>query len=79
MFHEPSVEFLYSAYKIEVEHTDNVGTVKSGIATGFVLEVAKGIPWIITNRHVVDLDYKQKTSKYKDFKLSHLQIPANNQ
>jgi hypothetical protein len=74
MFHEPAQEFLYSAYKLEVEHTDNLGTVISGVATGFILEVADGMPWIITNRHVVDLDYRQNTSKYKDFKLNKFLI-----
>jgi hypothetical protein len=29
MFHQPPNNFLYSAYRIEVEHTDDVGTIKS--------------------------------------------------
>jgi hypothetical protein len=74
MFHEPPKEFLYSAYKVEATHSDSIGTNKSGVATAFVLEIAKGDPWIVTNRHVVDLNYRQPTLKYKDFKLSKLQI-----
>lgn len=73
MFHEPPKEFLYSAYKIDVEHSDGSKTIQ-GSATGFILEIAKGTPWIITNRHVIDLDYKKSTNKYKDFKLSSLLI-----
>ncbi|RIV23834.1 serine protease [Fibrisoma montanum] len=73
MFHEPPKNFLYSAYKIEVEHSDGAKS-KSGVATGFVLEIAERVPWIITNRHVIDIDYKQVTPKFKDFKLSKLSI-----
>ncbi|MEJ8841499.1 trypsin-like peptidase domain-containing protein [Lacibacter sp. H375] len=73
MFHEPSIHFLYSSYKIQVEHTDGY-KVKTGTATAFLLEIGKNFPWIITNRHVVDLDYNQPTAQYKDFKLSKFQI-----
>lgn len=73
MFHEPSKEFLYSAYKIYAEHTDGVKTINCS-ATGFILEIGSGVPWIITNRHVIDLDYKNSTLKYKDFKLSKFSI-----
>lgn len=69
MFHEPSKQFLYSAYKLHVEHSDGMKTLP-GTATGFILEIGSGVPWIITNRHVIDLDYKKPTAKYKDFKLS---------
>ena len=69
MFNEPSKQFLYSSYKISVEHSDGIKVI-SGVATGFILEIAKGVPWIVTNRHVVDIDYKKPSAKYKDFKLS---------
>ena len=62
MFHEPSKEFFYSAYKIHAEHSDGIKTI-SGIATGFILEISPSVAWIITNRHVIDLDYKKPTSK----------------
>ncbi len=78
MYHEPPKQFLYSAYKIDVEFSDGIKTI-SATATGFVLEIAKGVPWIITNRHVVDLDYKQPTPKYKDFKLSKFVITGRKQ
>jgi len=74
MFHEPPLQFLYSAYRVETEHRDSVGTVKSGSATAFVLEVGPKVPWIVTNRHVVDLDYRQPCAKYKNFTLSAFTI-----
>ncbi len=73
MFHEPSDKFLYSAYKIDVSHSDG-NKIITGVATGFVLEISKGVAWIITNRHVIDLDYKQINPKYKNFKLSQFKI-----
>lgn len=73
MFHEPPKQFLYSAYKIDVEHFDGIKTL-NGSATGFVLEIAKEVAWIVTNRHVIDLDYRKSTNKYKDFKLSKFLI-----
>jgi len=72
MFHEPPKQFLYSAYKVEVEFEDDYGTKKIGTATAFILEVAKATPWIVTNRHVIDLNYKQSSAKYKNFKLVKL-------
>lgn len=77
MFHEPPKNFLYSAYKITTEHFDGIKLIQ-GIATGFILEIAKGVPWIVTNRHVVDLDYKKKLPEYKEFKLHNLFITGRN-
>lgn len=74
MFHEPQKQFLYAAYKVEAEHSDNAENKKSGVATAFILEIAKGVPWIVTNRHVVDRDYRQATAKYKDFSLNRFLI-----
>ena len=78
MFHEPPKNFLYSAYKLNVEHSDGSKTI-SGQATGFVLEVAENTPWIITNRHVIDLDYKKSSAEHKDFKVSQLVITGRRQ
>ncbi|WP_411358652.1 trypsin-like peptidase domain-containing protein [Pseudidiomarina salilacus] len=74
MFHEPPKQFLYSAYKLEVEFQDDCGTIKTGTATAFILEVAESTPWIVTNRHVIDLNYKQDSAKYKNFKLVKLSM-----
>jgi hypothetical protein len=69
MFHQPPENFLYSAYKIYVEHSNGSKT-KKGSATGFVIALSQEIPLIVTNRHVVDLNYKKTDSKFKEFKLS---------
>lgn len=73
MYHRPPDNFLYSAYKIATKHSDGV-KVLEGTATGFLLEIGTGIPWVITNRHVVDIDYNMPTPKYKDFKLISIEI-----
>lgn len=74
MFHEPPAQFLYSSYKLETEYTDRMGTVKSGVASGFILEVTPKMPWLVTNRHVIDLDYGQPVAKYKDFALTKFHV-----
>ncbi len=74
MFHEPPKQFLYSAYRVETEHACPCGTTKSGSATAFILEASPKTPWIVTNRHVMDLDYRHPTSKYKDFSLLNFSI-----
>ena len=73
MFHEPPKQLLYSAYLVETEHRDSQGTVKTGMASAFVLTVGK-VSWLVTNRHVLDLDYRKKIAKYKDFTLTKLHI-----
>jgi len=73
MFHEPSPQFFYSSYRIIIEHSDGVNSVTSS-ATAFILEVAKGIPWIVTNRHVIDLNYNQSSNKFRHFKPSKVLI-----
>lgn len=73
MFHEPPTNFLYSAYLVETEHTGPDGTVKRGSATAFVLDVGGTSPYIVTNRHVLDLDYNnQPDAKYKNYELTNL-------
>lgn len=74
MFHEPPKQFLYSAYMVETEHSDDAGTVKGGRASAFLLEVGKGMSWLVTNRHVLDLDYRQRSAKYKNFTLTKLNV-----
>lgn len=62
-------DFLYSAIKIDVTFEDLTKKTKTGSGTAFFVKNSKGETSLITNRHVIDLDYKQKTAKYKDFKL----------
>lgn len=74
MFHEPNEHFFYASYKVEAKYVDNQGTQKNATATAFILDVGNGISLIVTNRHVVDIDYRQPTAKYKDFKLESFSI-----
>lgn len=74
MFHEPPPAFLYAGHHIKTEHTHPDGTVKCGAATGFILAKDSVNPWIVTNRHVVDIDFRQRTPKFKDFELSRISI-----
>lgn len=74
MFHEPPREFLYSSYLIKVKFLDSIGTSKEGQGTGFVLDIGDKKPMIVTNRHLIDIDYRQSTPKYKDFRLSEFSI-----
>ncbi len=69
MFHEPPDHFLYSAYRVDITFVDSWGNAKTTCGTSFVIEGNPKVPWIVTNRHVVDIDYNQVTSKYKDYKL----------
>jgi len=69
----PPNNFLYSAYKIEAVYSDGVKSIGRK-ATGFILEISNNKPWIITNRHVIDLNYKEPTQKYFGFKLIDLLI-----
>ena len=78
MYNYPPNNFLYSGYRIETIFSNGEKS-KSGTATGFVLEIGNGIPFIITNRHVIDLDYKKDIAKYKNFKLTELKLTSRRQ
>ena len=69
MYAPPPRQLLYLAYKLEVEFTDSTGTVKAGVGTAFLLS-AGDRPILVTNRHVVDLDYNASDARYKDFRLT---------
>jgi Trypsin-like peptidase domain len=72
MYHQPPANFLYSAYLLRTKFLHPDGTVKEGSGTGFVLSIKDGFPVIVTNRHVVDIDYRQPSAKYKDFSIQEL-------
>jgi hypothetical protein len=73
MYAPPPRHLLYLAYKLEVEFTDNSGTIKTGSGTAFIL-AAGDRPILVTNRHVVDLDYNAPDSRYKNFRLEKLTL-----
>jgi hypothetical protein len=74
MFGHPTKEFIYSAYRVETLHHDNVGTKKLGTASAFLLGASTGQLWVVTNRHVLDLNYRETTGKYKEFSLAELRV-----
>lgn len=74
MFYQPPANFLYSAYLIQVAFSSVDGSRKEGKATGFVVSTKENMPVVITNRHVIDLDYRQKDARYKDYSLQQLRI-----
>lgn len=76
MFHEPPDNFLYSAYRINVQHADDIGNTCSGDATGFIIEVSPGIGWLVTNRHVVDATYRPSEEKCKKCTLRRLSVTS---
>lgn len=74
MFSNPSPQFLYSSYKVVATFSDDLGTTKSVQGTGFVVAIGSGDLAFITNRHVIDLDYKEPTAKYKNFKVASVVV-----
>ena len=74
MNHGITNDILCTACKIEVRFKDDQNTEKTGYGTAFFVKNVKGEVCLLTNRHVVDLDYKQPTSKYKNFKLTQVVV-----
>lgn len=74
MFHEPPTNFLYSAYRINAQHADDIGNTCGGVATGFILETAPLVGWLVTNRHVVDSAYRPSEEKCKKCTLKQLSV-----
>lgn len=68
MFTNPDPKFLYSPYKMVTQFEDDVGTLKTGQGTAFVIALDSNGLAIVTNRHVIDLNYKELSPKYKAFK-----------
>jgi len=68
MYAPPPRQLLYLAYKLEIEFVDSTGTSKLGTGTAFLLTAGDRLI-LVTNRHVVDLDYGAPDSRYKDFRL----------
>jgi len=73
MFGLPPRELLYIAYRVTLTFEGPYGEQKPMAGTGFVI-AASSIPVLVTNRHVIDLDYGESTPKYRDYKLKGLQL-----
>ncbi|KGO90566.1 trypsin-like peptidase domain-containing protein [Flavobacterium suncheonense] len=65
-------DYLCAASRIEAYFKDDIGSEKAVSGTAFFVKSEEGSTNLITNRHVIDLDYKQRTAKYKNFKLVKL-------
>jgi hypothetical protein len=78
MFYGINNDVLHSACRLEVVFKDDLGKELKGSGTAFFVNLNNGDICLITNRHVVDKNYNQSTSKYKDFKLSRLIIKKKN-
>jgi hypothetical protein len=66
--------FLYTASRIETVFQDDLGKKIPLSGTGFFVLNDKDQYCLVTNRHVVDLNYKEQTNKYSRFKLTSLTI-----
>lgn len=77
MYHIPPSKFLYSAYKIYITFTNGT-TTKTRTATGFVIGLKNNIPYIVTNRHVVDLNYNLHSIDNIGFSTSTFELIGRN-
>lgn len=69
MDHGITNDFLYSACKIDCSFQDDLGNVKSISGTAFFILNTGNTISLVTNRHCIDLDYKQTDSRFKKYKL----------
>lgn len=74
MFNQPPAQFLYSAYRLDVQHADDIGNTCGGVATGFIIATSPSLGWLVTNRHVVDSTYRPTEDKCKACKLIRLSV-----
>jgi len=76
MFHGMNNQFLYSAYKITATFADSIGNVKSGIGTCFFVKNKNDAVCLVTNRHVLDINYKKrkKGEDTSDYTLRKIEI-----
>lgn len=74
MFHGLDNQFLYSAYKISATFVDSIGNVKIGVGTCFFVKNKFDALCLITNRHVVDISYKNSGNDYADYTLRKIVV-----
>lgn len=73
MYQDPHTDFIYSAYKIESAFINGSGTKIAFQGTAFVVAL-NSIPFFVTNRHLIEPDYKRDIAKYLGFKLLKIRI-----
>ena len=67
MYHGLKNEFLYSAYQLASIFKNDSGALIECTGTGFWVQIDESSSILVTNRHVVDLEYKD--SEYVGFRL----------
>jgi hypothetical protein len=73
MFHELNEKFIYAAHKLTIKFSDgNKEKIITG--TGFIIGIGNNIPYLVTNRHLIDLDYNNKTSDYKYYTRISIEV-----
>jgi Trypsin-like peptidase domain len=78
MNHGLNITNLYTANRIRSVFVDSCGKQKEISGTCFFVSKVKDgkitFVSLITNRHCVDLDYNQRTPKYKDYSLKEIEV-----
>lgn len=74
MFHGLNNQFLYAAYKISATFADDVGNVKSGVGTCFFVMNRRGALCLVTNRHMLDITYKNNDKGLGGYSLRQIDV-----
>lgn len=74
MYHGLSKDLLYSAYRITSVFKDDLGNSKTKSGTAFWLMNKKSQLCLITNRHMLDLNYSENDMKYKYYSIQAVNI-----
>ncbi|CAN7435071.1 hypothetical protein [Paraburkholderia terricola] len=71
MFHGLTHEAIYAAARTTATFIGSDGSEKQGTGTAFGINV-EGTTVLVTNRHMVDLNFGRTDGKYVGYKLEHL-------
>ncbi|MCA5005825.1 hypothetical protein [Sphingobacterium bovistauri] len=69
MFSRIPEDRLYCAWRIKTTFKDDLGKTLNGSGTCFFVKNSMDEVCLVTNRHLIDVDYKKPNSDYKEFKL----------
>jgi hypothetical protein len=80
MNHGLNNTFLYSAYRIETSFVnDKTGKKEQFTGTCFFIRSQNNEMLLITNRHCIDISFKDKYGKYNDYKIEQVKIIGKNE
>jgi hypothetical protein len=80
MNHGLNNTFLYSAYRIETSFVnDKTGKKEQFTGTCFFIRSQNNEMLLITNRHCIDISFKDKYGKYTDYKIERVKIIGKNE